>query len=125
MSILKQMTVTGEVELNRALLTVEYTFVNTQKDSVIPRYVFPVPRGGEITGFQVLNENRQLVRAKLFPWSEESLRADGVCLTQIAPGLYCLQGKRLSEGEENRFLIELFLPLLRRGKESWLSLIHI
>ncbi len=118
MSLLKQITVHGEIKLDRAYLTVEYVFVNTRQDRVLPQYVFPVPRGGEITGLQMLNEDAQLVRAKLFSVSEESLRADGVCLTQIAPDLYCLQGQELNMGESVRFLVELFLPLVRCGEEA-------
>ncbi len=110
MNLLKHMEIHAEIAMERACLSVEYTFVNTSDNACLPRYIFPIPHEGEISGLQLLSKERQLIRAKMAPLRDETLTG-GVRLTKVSPTLYCLETGELNMGEECRILLELFCPL--------------
>ncbi|MEE1014124.1 MAG: hypothetical protein U0L92_07460 [Clostridia bacterium] len=115
MNLLKKITVDGQIRFGYAHLKAAYTFENEYHGTISPRCVFPVPEGGQITGFQVLTPEGKLVRASVCPLTEVTGES-GVRLTRLSPVSYCLQWDSMETGTDLRLLLELLLPLEPRGK---------
>ena len=114
MNLLKQITLDGQIRFGYAHLKAVYTFENEYHQTISPRCVFPVPEGGQITGFQVLTSEGKLVRASVCPLTETSGKSS-VRLTRLSPVSYCLQWDSMEAETGLQQLLELLLPLAPRG----------
>ena len=114
MNLLKRITIDGQIGFGYSHLMVAYTFKNEYYEAISPRCVFPVPEGGQITGFQVLTPEGKLVRASVCPLTETHGEGS-VCLTSLSPVSYCLQWDNMEVGADLQLLLELLLPLELRG----------
>lgn len=114
MNLQKQITLDGQIRFGYAHLKAVYTFENEYHQTISPRCVFPVPEGGQITGFQVLTSEGKLVRASVCPLTETSGKSS-VRLTRLSPVSYCLQWDSMEAETGLQLLLELLLPLAPRG----------
>ena len=122
MNLLQKITVTGEIRLSHALLSLQYTFVNTGAAPLSPRYLFPLPAEGMISGFQLLAPGRKLLRAAVVPRSGGLTQVSGARLVQLEPQLYCLEWESLLPGTSCELLVDFTLRLLPRENACRLHL---
>ena len=61
MNLLKKITIDGQMEYGYAQIAAAYTFMHQEEETLSPRFVLPVPEGGQVLGFQFLNPKGRLV----------------------------------------------------------------
>lgn len=112
MNLLKEIAVTGALQSAYGLLSLQYTFVNETAAPLSPRYLFPLPQGAVITGFQAMTRDRRLERASVRPIGDSLPQAAGARLLQLEPQLFCLEWASLPPGERCQILVQCTLRLL-------------
>ena len=114
MAVLKEIFIDGQIRYNYAHMSATYRFFNTSEATLSPQFVFPVPQGGRLLGFQFLSPEGRLERASVCPLTEENLKKSGFKICRISPSLYALSKEGMEPKEEMQILLELILPLAVR-----------
>ena len=118
MNLLKHITIEGDLHHAYVRLFTEYEFYNTSDDILAPEYFFPVTDGAVITGFQIMNQDRQLIRASVQAIAGTELLDSGMRLIQIQPQIYCLKRDSMNPDEVCSVLTEMIFPLKTRNNTA-------